>query len=111
MIVKKKLVFWTCVCAHILFSFIWSHHFFEPTLSYRFNTLVPINTNISASFEMAITYLISRMISVFIIYLIWSLIWKIYTKDIKSKHVTLFGIILLLGGGQSYYYFGLSALE
>ena len=79
--------------AHIIASFFYERSFFhrDTNLSVLFS--VPIGNSVSNSVEFYITYTVSKLFSMVLIWFLWKLFFGIIQKKVPSRIVAIFGIL------------------
>lgn len=81
---------------HILTSFVYERFFFIWDTSLSGIWSVPVKDNVSNEFEFWMTYGISKIISIVLIFLIWKLVFAIIDKKIRKKTLIIFGILFII---------------
>lgn len=92
---RTKIIKYSIITLHFLLSFFFEKMFYRTTLSDVLPTEIEINNSISAETERIMTYCISKLFCLIILYLFWSLVFSIIQKRIPMKKVVFFGAVFI----------------
>ena len=76
-----------------LITFLWESKVFVYSYNFDFMLSIARNECISDAFELAVTYLLSKVFCLVIIFLLWKAILYIFGKNIETSDVIILGII------------------
>ena len=83
---------------HILLTFLIERfNFYFSWDNITFRTAIPIDNFISDKAEMALTYIVSKLIAIILILLFWRLVFSIIDKNIDLDILKIFGGIFVCG--------------
>jgi len=81
---------------HIIASFFYEHAFFNFDFNLGTMNSIQLGESVSNSFEFILTYVISKIFAVVLIWMLWKLIFAIIEKKIPGKILIIFGCLFVL---------------
>jgi len=81
---------------HFLITFVFERNIFIHSDNFRYLTTIPKNDYISDTAELIITYILSRLACLFIIFLFWKIVYIIIDKKIEKNDLILLGFIYVM---------------